>query len=148
MALATHEVTAEDEIRELLDSWLKAVKVKDVERIMSHYARDVVAFDAIKELQFKGIEAYGAHWKACMEMCPGEMTFEMHELDVQAGSDIAFCRYIGHCGGTDDKGQEQSGWMRATICLRKAGGRWQIAHEHYSAPFDCESGKALTDLKP
>lgn len=148
MALATHEVTAEDEIRGLLESWLQAVRVKDVDRIMSHYARDVVAFDAIMELQFKGAEAYGAHWKACMEMCPGEMMFEMHELDVTASGDIAFCHYISHCGGTNEKGEEQSGWMRATVCCRNQGGRWLIAHEHFSAPFDCETGKMLTDLKP
>lgn len=148
MALATYETTASDEIRGLLESWLQAVKAKQVERIMSHYARDVVAFDAIMKLQFKGAEEYGAHWKMCMEMCPGEMTFEMHELDVEAGSDVAFCHYICHCGGTNDKGEEQSGWMRVTVCLRKTAGRWLIAHEHFSAPFDCESGKALTELKP
>lgn len=148
MALATHDVTAEDEIRGLLDSWLQAVKAQDVPRIMTHYAPDVLAFDAIMKLQFKGAEEYGAHWKMCMEMCPGPMTFEMHEVGVEAGRDLAFCHYICHCGGTDDKGELQSGWMRVTVCCRKAGGKWLIAHEHFSAPFDCESGKALTDLKP
>lgn len=148
MALATHEVNAEDEIRGLLDSWLRAAKAKDVDRIMTHYTPDVLAFDAIMKLQFKGADEYRAHWRACMEMCPGEMTFEMHELGVTAAGDIAFCHYVCHCGGTDEKGEEQSGWMRATVCCRRTGGKWLIAHEHYSAPFDPESGKMLTDLKP
>jgi ketosteroid isomerase-like protein len=38
--------------------------------------------------------------------------------------------------------------MRATVCCRNAGGRWRIAHEHFSAPFDMESGKALLGLEP
>jgi ketosteroid isomerase-like protein len=37
--------------------------------------------------------------------------------------------------------------MRVTFCCRKAAGRWKIAHEHFSAPFDPESGKVL-DLQP
>jgi ketosteroid isomerase-like protein len=38
--------------------------------------------------------------------------------------------------------------MRATICFRKINGEWKVVHEHYSAPFDMESGKALFDLEP
>jgi ketosteroid isomerase-like protein len=38
--------------------------------------------------------------------------------------------------------------MRVTVCLRKSGGRWAVAHEHFSAPFDPESGMALLDLAP
>ncbi|MCC2663201.1 MAG: hypothetical protein K0S35_1123, partial [Geminicoccaceae bacterium] len=45
-------------------------------------------------------------------------------------------------------GKEQVGWMRATFCCRKTNGRWRIAHEHFSAPFDPESSKALFDLQP
>ena len=38
--------------------------------------------------------------------------------------------------------------MRATVCFRKTGRAWRIVHEHFSAPFDPESGKALFDLEP
>ena len=52
------------------------------------------------------------------------------------------------CGGTGPDGKEQTRWIRATVCLRKANGRWRIAHEHFSAPFDPASGKAIFDLEP
>jgi ketosteroid isomerase-like protein len=38
--------------------------------------------------------------------------------------------------------------MRATVCLKEIGGRWLIAHEHFSVPFDMQSGKAMFDLTP
>lgn len=38
--------------------------------------------------------------------------------------------------------------MRVTQCLQKLGGQWLIVHEHFSAPFEMDSGKALFDLKP
>jgi ketosteroid isomerase-like protein len=37
--------------------------------------------------------------------------------------------------------------MRVTTCCRRAGGRWAIAHEHISVPFDMASGKALLNLE-
>jgi len=38
--------------------------------------------------------------------------------------------------------------MRATVGYRRSGGQWQVIHEHWSAPFDMETQKALFDLKP
>jgi ketosteroid isomerase-like protein len=38
--------------------------------------------------------------------------------------------------------------MRATVGFRKSGGRWQVVHEHWSAPFDPATGKVMTDLAP
>lgn len=139
---------AETGIRALIDSWLQAVKSQDVGRIMSHYADDVVAYDAILQLQFKGADAYGKHWQFCMEQCSGPTVFELHGTTVAADGDVAFTHALCRCGGTDDQGNEQTGWTRMTACYRKLDGRWKIAHEHFSAPFDMENGKALLELQP
>jgi ketosteroid isomerase-like protein len=61
---------------------------------------------------------------------------------------VAFCHYLFRCGGTGPDGEEHVGWMRVTVCFRKANGTWVIVHEHFSAPFDPQSGKALLDLEP
>jgi ketosteroid isomerase-like protein len=65
----------EAQIRARLDDWAKAAGVKDIDGVMSHYAPDVVAFDAIAALQFKGVEAYRKHWEACLAMCSGPTTY-------------------------------------------------------------------------
>lgn len=148
MAAEKVRVDDEAEIRALVDSWLSAVKAKDVAGIVAHYAPDIVAFDAIAQLRFEGVDAYREHWAACFTMCPGAMTFELRDLTVTAADGVAFCHCLNRCGGTDDSGVEKAAWMRATIGLRRTGGRWLITHEHWSAPFDPESGKVLFDLQP
>src|SRR5690606_11400771 len=65
------QMTVTSELKALVDSWEAANRAGDVEAILGHYADDLVAFDAILQLQFKGREVYKAHWKSCLEMCPG-----------------------------------------------------------------------------
>lgn len=148
MNMEAPETTVTVEIRRLIDSWLKAVRAKDTPAILSHYASNVVAFDAIGPLQFKGAEAYGKHWAACMEFCPGAMLFDLQELTIGGGPDLAFAHSLTRCGTVTPEGEEKSGWMRMTVCYRKIEGQWRIVHEHFSAPIDIESCKAQFDLKP
>jgi uncharacterized protein (TIGR02246 family) len=147
MEAVAHKVSPEDEVRDLLDSYFDAVRANDVDRITAHYAPDVVAYDAIAQLQFSGLESYKAHWKACLEMCQ-HMVFEPRELTIAASGDVAYGHCLIRCGGPGPDGNEQSGWTRATLAARKRNGRWLIVHEHYSVPFDPESGKILGDAAP
>ena len=148
MATATIQHRAEAEIRGLIDDWAEAARSFDIDRIMAAYTPDILAYDAIGKLQFKGAQAYREHWQACAAMCPGPMVFEVHDLTVEAGEDVAFGHYLVRCGTIGEDGKEQAGYMRGTFCCRRTGGKWKIAHEHFSAPFDPESGKALFDLEP
>ena len=70
------------------------------------------------------------------------------DLSVTAGGDAAFCHYLYRVTGTMTNGREVDMWVRSTICFRKVGGEWLVAHEHTSVPFDAESGRASVDLKP
>ena len=147
MALQMTRTDENAAIRELIEDWAQAVRAKDVDAIFAHYAPDIVAFDGIGQLQFKGRDAYRNHWEACITMCSGPMIYQVHDLNIEAGGDLAFAHYLSRCGGTGADGKEQAGWFRVTVCWRRTNGRWQVAHEHFSAPFDPESGKALLELK-
>lgn len=138
----------ERQIQQQLDAWVAACRSKDVSQIMSHYAEDVVAYDAIGPLRFQGRAAYQAHWQACMEMCGGPGLFEIHQPSFLLSDGLAVVHYLFHCGGSDDKGEMHSSWMRVSQCFRQQDGRWLIAHEHFSMPGDMESGKILFDLQP
>jgi ketosteroid isomerase-like protein len=48
------------EIRALLDSRSEAVRIKDIDRLMSLYSPDVVYFDVVPGLQFTGSRALRA----------------------------------------------------------------------------------------
>ncbi|MFC7299670.1 YybH family protein [Herminiimonas aquatilis] len=148
MDQAVVNIKAETDIRNLIKSWEKAASAGNLDAIMSHYSPEVIAYDAIAALQFKGAEAYKKHWKMCLEMCSGPMTFTMHDLHIGTADEIAYSHYLNHCGGSDKDGNQHSSWMRVSSAYRKINGQWRIVHEHFSAPFDPESGKALFDLKP
>jgi len=141
-------MSAHTEIQALINTYREAVMTKNVDKVIALYADDIVSFDAIKALQFKGKAAYRAHWEACMEMCSGPHVFEFHEIAIETADNLAFAHWVTHCGGTNDKGETQSCWMRATACYRPVGGTWKIVHEHWSAPFDPMSGSTLFDVQP
>lgn len=144
----TSGAKAETDIRALFDAFLSAIRHQQMDKIMSFYHPVIVAFDAVAQLQFKGIKAYGDHWRKCMEMCPGATIFEMQDLDIAATDTLAFAHWLLRCGAADQEGNEQTSWMRVTTGLRKIDGTWCIVHEHFSVPFDMESGKALFGLEP
>ncbi|MCH4562304.1 nuclear transport factor 2 family protein [Halomonas sp. EGI 63088] len=147
--MTTHTgLPAEAAVLEQLESWTAAVRDRDIDAIVAHYAPHIVAFDAVAQLQFKGVEAYRQHWQACLELCPGLMDFELHEVVLHADGEVAFCHALHHCGDTNDKGEPQVGWLRMTSGYRRIEGEWKVVHEHFSAPFEMESGKALFDLEP
>ena len=99
----THD---EQRIRELHDAFERDTKARDLDRIMNQYADDLVAFDAVGALQFKGRDEYRAHWQRCFEFCQGEGFFETHELHVTASGDMAYSRMLNplrraQCRGPD-----------------------------------------------
>lgn len=140
--------TENTDIQNLIETYRQLVIAKDIDRLMGLYADNIVSFDAVKALQFKGKAAYRAHWEECMTMCPGPDLFEFHQVNVLRGQDIAFAHWLAHCGGTDDKGETKGCWMRVTAGYQRVGEHWRIVHEHWSAPFDMTSGVALFELQP
>ncbi len=148
----TGAVDRDDEkaIRELIERYARSAREGRLDDIMALYTPDVVAFDAIAALQFKGADAYRDHWEMCLKFIPpgGEMILEVHDPAVSIGGDIAFVHYLSRCGCIDAEGKKQVGWMRATVCCRRTAAGWRIAHEHYSSPFDPQSMTMLTDLEP
>ncbi|MHA6289539.1 YybH family protein [Maricaulis sp. CAU 1757] len=133
-----------DTVGELLDDWMAATRRGDLDAVLACYAPDVRAFDAIGEQQYDGLEAYAAHWRRCFSMVHGEMIFEPHDLRTDSAGDLALVHYLARCGCEGADGALQVGWMRASVCLRRAGGEgWRIVHEHYSMPMDPETNQAV-----
>ena len=79
----------------------------------------------------------------------GPIGYEIRDLDITAGEDVAFSHSLNHMSGTRTDGERTDLWFRETVCLRKAGGAWKITHEHNSVPLYMDgTGKAATDLQP
>ena len=136
------------QIRGLIESRVRAIAAKDIETLMANHAPDVLSFDVINDLQVRGADAVRARAQAWFSAYPGRIGYEVRDLKITAGSDVAFCTYLYHVTGTLHDGAAVSMWVRATVCLQKIGGSWRIVHEHQSVPFDTETGQAGLDLQP
>jgi ketosteroid isomerase-like protein len=139
--------TAEVEIRALIDDWANAIRAKDVNGVIAHYAADSVTFDLAPPListraDAKGLQAWFATWR-------GGLGYEICDLTIFAGTDAAFCHSLTRLSGTTTDGEKGDVWFRLTLCFRKIGGEWKIAHQHESVPFYMDgSYRAAVDLKP
>lgn len=148
MASVTSKASNEAQIRKLIDDWASAFRAKDIDRIMAYYAPDVVAFDVVPPLQYRGVQAYREDWEKMLPMCEGPIGCEMRDLTIGAGDDTAFCHCLNHFTGKKKEGGEIDTWMRVTVCYRKIDDRWLAVHEHVSVPIDMENGKGMFELKP
>lgn len=145
---STTRIQDESRIRQLTETFEQATVRKDLDTIMKQYATDVLAFDAVGPLQFKGVDAYRQHWQNCFEFCTGEGYFEISELAIHVSGDLAYSHFISHCGGTNEQGEMQSAWMRGSRCWQRQEDDWKVVHEHFSMPFDMTSGQVNFAVEP
>ena len=148
MTTAQREALGETEIRTLIEDRAKAIRAKDVAGALLGYAPDVVSFDLIDPLQYRGIDSVRerlTQWLSSFEGLPG---YEVSELSVTVGDDVAFCHSLNHVEAKLKDGRELSMWWRATECYAKQGDGWLVTHSHTSVPFDMASGKASFGLTP
>lgn len=123
--------TAEGQIRALIEAWAAAARRHDLPAILAHHEQNIVMFDLPPPLQSKGIEEYKATWDLFFKAHKASQVFDIEELAITAGDDVAFAVAIMRCA----TGSEPGGFpFRLTIGLRKIDGEWQVTHEHHSIP--------------
>lgn len=139
----------ETEIRQSIESFIRAFRAKDVQGILACYAPNVVAFDMMPPLRHNGIQSWRKVWEQSIPMMDGTIDAEVRDLtiDVASSGDMALCHGLNHFvmkGGKEDADM----WFRWTAGFHKINGKWLVTHEHTSVPSEMESGKALMELKP
>jgi ketosteroid isomerase-like protein len=132
----------------LVDRFTAAFRAKDVELIMSVFATEVVSFDLVPPLRCVGAEAFQKHWERTFASYSGPIAYDIHDLDVMVGGDIAVTHSLNCKRGTLTNGHASEQWLRWTTALRRFADSWLIVHEHVSVPMDPATGTALLDLRP
>jgi uncharacterized protein (TIGR02246 family) len=134
--MAPHSGSADSQIKALIEAWADAVRRHDVAGILAHHDRDLVMFDVPPPLQSRGMDEYKKTWDLFFKYHKPSQAFDIEELTITAGADVAFAVAIMRCGSSTGSGPpEKDGFLfRLTIGLRKAEGDWRIAHEHHSVP--------------
>jgi ketosteroid isomerase-like protein len=128
--------TAENQIETIVEAWAEAVRRHDLPGILAHHEQNIVMFDVPPPLQSRGMDEYRKSWDLFFKYHQPSQAFDIEELTITAGEDVAFAVAIMRCGsGTFSGPPEQGGFLfRLTIGLRKIEGNWLIAHEHHSVP--------------
>jgi uncharacterized protein (TIGR02246 family) len=135
-------------IRLLVDDRVKAVRARNVDAAVSNISPDILLFDVVNPLQYVGSDALRKRAEEWFSSFQGPIGFEVRDLSIMTGDDVAFSHSLSHVSATRTDGIKLDMWWRATACYRKIDGKWMVTHEHNSVPFDVQTGKASLDLKP
>jgi ketosteroid isomerase-like protein len=139
---------AEAQIRLQINNIAEGIQAQDLDGLKRLYTADVVSFDVEPPLQHVGVAAKMKNWSNVFTFFQ-DATYEVRDLELTVGEDVAFGHCFGRLSGTLRNGTATNGmWVRATFCFQKEDGNWLIAHDQVSVPLDMASGKGVTDLQP
>jgi ketosteroid isomerase-like protein len=136
------------DVRLLLERQSDAIRLKDIDRLMSLYAPDVVYFDVVPPLLFAGAAALRGRFSEWFDGFQGAIGMDFRDVKIATSGDIAVAHWLSRSSGTLKNGREVGSWVRATSCCRWSGDAWLITHEHISLPVDVRTGTAVMDLVP
>ena len=134
MSANNQRATDRAEIRDLIENWARAVRSKNLDGILADHSPEMLMFDVPPPIQSKGLEAYQKTWDLFFSWSQDSGVFNIEEMDITAGDDVAFVTALMRCGGTESNGEKVELQFRLTIGLRKINGRWTVMHEHHSIP--------------
>ena len=125
----------ERSVRDLIERWASAVHAGDLDVVLADHAEDIVMFDVPPPNGgVRGIAAYREAWPPFFEWQRSGGSFELTELEVTTGADVAFAWALLVCGTAEDLERDPTFRLRLTLGLRKVDGRWVVTHEHHSFP--------------
>jgi ketosteroid isomerase-like protein len=149
MGTKKNKAIDEAQIRQLIDGWAKALRAKDINGVMSHYAPEILVFDIAPPLPYKGVNTYRRNFEEWFATWQGPIGYEIRDPTITAGVDVAFSHSLNRIYGKRTNGEDTDVWVRVTAGFRKIDGNWLITHEDVSVPFYMDgSDKAAVDLKP
>ena len=135
-------------IRQQLGALIAALGAKDLDALGGIYAADIVSFDIEPPLQHVGLAAKLNNWVTVFTAFH-KLAYEIRELTLAVGDDVAFGHGFGRISGTLTNGASTDGmWVRITFCFQKVDGQWLITDDQASVPLDVASGKGMTNLRP
>jgi ketosteroid isomerase-like protein len=116
-------------IRRLIENWARAISSGDRKAILAHHSPSLLMFDFPPHI-VRNLEEYDKTWDFFYDSPKGSISFVPSELQVTAGTDVAFASCLIHCDGTSAGPLD----LRLTVGLRKLDGDWIVTHEHHSVP--------------
>ncbi len=121
-------------LRQRIEGLVQAIRDKDVDRVMTFYGPDVVAFEVRPPLAERGADACREIFKLWFDSFEGPISLELKSLRVVPGEPAAFCHFLALIVGSRAGGRTSGYWVRGTSCFERLEGEWLVTHEHVSMP--------------
>ena len=136
----------DEAIRGVILARSRALGAKDAVAVADCGTSDAVCYSLAPPLVdtggVKGLEGWFATWE-------GPLGYELRDVSVVAGADVAFVHGLAHLTGRKVEGVVVDLWFRLTLGLKRTAAGWKIVHEHESVPFYMDgSFRAAVDLTP
>ena len=130
----TDGMHADAAIRNHIDAMTQAIREKDVDSLMSHYAPDVVVSDVTAPLDVQGADAYRKKFERWFGSIEGPVDYEMNDLNISVDDDVGQSLCTAHVRGTRTNGHKADYCVQVTTEFRKVNGHWLVRHENISLP--------------
>ena len=121
-------------LRLRVEAIAQAIRDKNLDQLMTFYARNVEVFDVRASLNVPGAAAYRNNVEHWFDSFEGPLGFELHNLRIVPGDRSAFCHYLALVTGSRPEGRVSGYWVRGTTCFERRDGEWLVTHEHISMP--------------
>jgi ketosteroid isomerase-like protein len=87
------------QIKAVIEAWADAVRWHELSGILAHHEQDIVMFDVPPPLQSRGMDEYKKTWDLFFRYHKPSQVFDIEELAITAGEDVAFAVAISpSCG--------------------------------------------------
>jgi ketosteroid isomerase-like protein len=123
-----------EQIRRILKKWAEATRMGKQDEVLANHSSNVLIFDVLPPLMYKGAAAYRRSWGDWQPETDGPGVFEFQNLRAEADGNVGFAHAVIRCGGKHPDGSSFEDTVRATFCLKKIKGRWMVTHQHISMP--------------
>lgn len=135
--------SAENELRELFQTWFEAAAHKDLDAQMASIAGDVVSYEHDAPQEYRGVDAVREVCAAGLEYQDGEFRWDIPDLQIRIAGDIAVTWGLNRMRNTTADGALREDWSRGTRIFERRDNRWQLIHQHVSFPIGPD-GRAFT----
>lgn len=133
--------TDQEQIREIIKNWANATQDGRKDDVLTNHAPNALIFDPLPPLKYDDAASYRKSFdKWWPDTVDGKGLFEVNDLTVVSGDDVAFAHALVRCGGVAPDGSAFEDVVRVTHCLQKRVGEWKIIHSHTSMPIDVSEG--------
>ena len=115
-------MSAEQELRDLVEERVRAVRGRDSATLAARPADDVITFDVLPPFSSRGNQATADHLQQWFDGYDGPIDYTVRDVHVSANDELGFCSFLYHVGGTLKTGAPVSMWVRATLCWANSSG--------------------------